>query len=94
MKSPGSGGVPPLISALGRKREKQEDLCEFETSLVYRASSRTGTKATERNPVSKTKTNKKMYEPMITAKIWMNHEDLLRKISQTQKENHGLVSVA
>ena len=29
------------------------DLCEFEASLVYRASSRTA-KATQRNPVSKT----------------------------------------
>ena len=38
----------PLIPALGRKR--QEDLCEFEVSLVYRVSSRTGSKATQRNP--------------------------------------------
>ena len=30
------------------------DLCEFEASLVYRASSRT-TKVTNRNPVSKNK---------------------------------------
>jgi hypothetical protein len=29
----------------------QEDLCEFEASLVYRASSRTA-RATQRNPVS------------------------------------------
>ena len=29
------------------------DLCEFEASLVFRASSRTGSKATKRNTVSK-----------------------------------------
>jgi hypothetical protein len=40
----------PLIPALGR--EKQEDLCEFEASLVYRASSRIA-RATQRNPASK-----------------------------------------
>ena len=38
------------MPALGRQR--QVDLCEFEASLVYRASSRT-IKATQRNPVSK-----------------------------------------
>jgi hypothetical protein len=32
----------------------QVDLCEFETSLLYRASSRTA-RATQRNPVSKQK---------------------------------------
>ena len=40
-----------MIPALGRQR--QADLCEFETSLVYRASSMTGSKATQRNSVSK-----------------------------------------
>ena len=50
----------PLIPALGRQR--QEDLREFETSLVYRASSRTGSKA-KRNPVSKNKTNKQKKKP-------------------------------
>jgi hypothetical protein len=49
----------PLVPALGRQR--QEDLCEFEASLVYRVSPRTA-RATQRNPVlgvrkaSKTKT--------------------------------------
>ena len=43
----------PLILALGRQR--QVDLWEFKASLVYRASSRTGTKVTQRNPVSKKK---------------------------------------
>ena len=40
-----------LIAAL--ERQRQEDVCEFEVSLVYRASSRTGSKATQRNLVSK-----------------------------------------
>ena len=31
------------------------DLCEFKVSLVYRASARTGSKATQRNPDSKKK---------------------------------------
>ena len=35
-----------LIPALGS--QKQVDLCEFEAGLGYRASSRTGTKATEK----------------------------------------------
>ena len=36
------------------------DFCEFEASLVYRVSSRTS-KATQRNPVSKTKQNKNVH---------------------------------
>ena len=44
-----------LIPALGRQR--LEDLCEFETSLAYRLSSRTGSKDTLRNPVLKTPKN-------------------------------------
>jgi hypothetical protein len=38
----------PLILALGIQR--QEDLCEFQASLVYRVNSRA---ATQRNPVLK-----------------------------------------
>ncbi|EGW10060.1 hypothetical protein I79_022579 [Cricetulus griseus] len=41
----------PLIPALGRQR--QADFCEFEASLVSRASARIGSKATQRNPVLK-----------------------------------------
>jgi hypothetical protein len=41
-----------LVPALGRQR--QEDLCEFEVSLVYRVSSRTA-KIKKREPVSKIK---------------------------------------
>ena len=36
----------PLIATLGRQR--QEDLCELEASLIYRASSRIGSKDTEK----------------------------------------------
>ena len=45
----------PLIPEL--QRQRQVDLCEFETSLVYRASSRIA-RATQKNPVSKTKPTK------------------------------------
>ena len=41
----------PLIPAFGRQR--QEDLCELETNLVYRVSFTTA-RATQRNPVPKT----------------------------------------
>jgi hypothetical protein len=39
----------PLV--MGLRRQRQADLCEFKTSLVYRASSRK-VGATQRNPVS------------------------------------------
>ena len=45
-----------LISAL--KRQRQADLCEFEVSLVYRASSRTASKAIEKPCLEKQKQNK------------------------------------
>jgi hypothetical protein len=44
-----------LIPAL--RRQKQADLCKFETSLIYKESSRTA-RATQRNPVSKQNKNK------------------------------------
>ena len=44
-------GHTPLITALGRQR--QTDLCKFETSLVYKANSRTARAVTQRNPVLK-----------------------------------------
>ena len=47
----------PSMSALGRQR--QMNLCEFKASLVSRASFRT-VRATQRNPVSKTKQTKKL----------------------------------
>ena len=37
----------PSILALKRQRQRQEDLCEFQTSLVYRVSTRTP-RATEK----------------------------------------------
>ena len=43
----------PLIPALWR--QKQADLCEFEASLVYRMSSRTGSKATKKPYLKKEK---------------------------------------
>ena len=53
----------PLAPALGRHR--QGDLCEFDASLIYRASYRTGSKATEKpclrkqNKTTTTTTKKK-----------------------------------
>jgi hypothetical protein len=46
----------PLIPALGRKRQMY--ICELKASVVYRASSWTA-KATQRNPIAKTKKTKK-----------------------------------
>ena len=40
-----------MIPAL--RKQRQEDLCEFEASLVYRVSSMTARAVTQRNPVSK-----------------------------------------
>ena len=44
----------PLVPALRRQRQRQEDLCEFEVNVIYRVSSRTA-RATQRNPVLKNK---------------------------------------
>lgn len=42
------------------RRQRQADVCEFEVNLVYKASSRSDSKATQKIPVlGKTKTNKK-----------------------------------
>ena len=46
----------PLILAL--RRQRQADLHEFESSLVYRASSRTAMTVTQRNLVFKRTKNK------------------------------------
>jgi hypothetical protein len=46
----------PLIAALGRQRQQ---ISEFKASLVYRVSSRT-TRATQRNPVLKSREGKEM----------------------------------
>jgi hypothetical protein len=50
----------PLILVLGR--QMQTDLCEFETSLVYRVSSRIA-RATQKNSVSKNKKTNKQKNP-------------------------------
>lgn len=55
----------PLIPA--HWKQMQADLCERETSLVYRAISRRPM-ATQRNPVSKTKTNQKIHLSKILKK--------------------------
>jgi hypothetical protein len=52
------------------QRQRQEDLCKFQASLVYRASSRAA-RATQRNPVSnKTKQTNKTQK---TRWAWGNH---------------------
>ena len=43
----------PLIPTL--RRQRQVDLCEFEASLFYKSSSRTGSKATEKLCLEKPK---------------------------------------
>jgi hypothetical protein len=47
----------PSIPALGRQR--QEDRCKFEASLVYKVSSRTARVTIQRNPVFERKKKKK-----------------------------------
>ena len=37
------------------ERQRQVDLCEFEASLVYKASSRTGRTVTQRSPITREK---------------------------------------
>jgi hypothetical protein len=48
-----------LIPAL--RRQRQEDLCEFEAGLVYIANSRTVSTVAWRNPVLKNKQANKNY---------------------------------
>ena len=47
----------PLIPALGR--QSQADLCEFEASLVYKVSSRTGSKSYTEKPCLVNNNNKR-----------------------------------
>ena len=51
----------PSIQEL--RKQRQEELCEFETSLVYRANFRTVSKATEKSCLKKTKTKQKANNP-------------------------------
>ena len=49
------------------RRQKQVDLCEFDSILVYKVSSRTVSAVTQRNPVSKNKqTNKQKILMVLT----------------------------
>ena len=57
----------PFVPSLGRQR--QADLCEFEASLVYKASSRTGPKAIEKPRLEKNKTSKQT-KVINTAEDW------------------------
>ena len=50
---PGDGGAGLLIPILSLRRQRQENLCGFKALVVYRTSSRIGSKATKRNHVSK-----------------------------------------
>ena len=47
----------PLIPVL--RRQRRADLCEFKVSLLYKVSSRSARAVTQRDLVSKNKTNKK-----------------------------------
>ena len=54
------GILPAVVYWVGQKfpqpahmLQRQADLCEFEASLVYKASSRTARAVTQRNPVLK-----------------------------------------
>ena len=49
-----------LIPAL--RRQRRADLCEFEASLAYKASSRTAGTVTQRNPVLKNQNKKERKE--------------------------------
>jgi hypothetical protein len=57
----------PLILALGKQR--QEDLCEFQASLVYRVSSRIA-RSTQRNPVSRNKQTNKQANSVIWSIVY------------------------
>ena len=49
----------PSIPAYRRQRQRQVELCEFEARLVYRVSSRTGAKTTEKLCLEKPKPKSK-----------------------------------
>ena len=59
----------PFIPAL--RRQRQADLCEFEATLVYRASSRTGSNATEKPCLENLKKKKKEKEKRKTKKSFL-----------------------
>ena len=63
------------------RRQRQVDLCEFEVSLVYKASSRTA-RATQRNPARKEerKEERKKEKMEISQLIRIEYRDLLGTI--------------
>jgi hypothetical protein len=73
----------PLIPALWKQR--QEDLCEFKTSLVYRVNSRTD-RATQRNPVSKRKRERK--ERVGEMAQWLRAPIVLPEVLSSIPRNH------
>ncbi|WP_211278151.1 hypothetical protein, partial [Oceanospirillum multiglobuliferum] len=54
-----------VVEAHALRRQKQVDLSEFEAILGYRVSSRTGSRATQRNPVSKNNKKEKRNIPVV-----------------------------
>ena len=67
--------VAPLIPA--RRRQRQVELSEFETSLVHRVISRTAGNVSQRNPALKNK----------------NKQTNKRKKIRREKENMGHISI-
>ena len=47
------------------ERQRQADLSEFETSLVYKAVSRSARTVTQRNPVLKNKNKKRAHTDLV-----------------------------
>ena len=74
----------PLIPALGK--ERQTDFCEFKASLVYRASSRTGSKATEKPCLQKQKEKQTNKTPNGT----QQELEGSHKVSPSTVEENGL----
>ena len=67
------------------------DIFEFKANLVYRASYRTGSKATQRNPVSKTKT-KQNKNTVLDLEGLLSGEEYVQLLYRTQVQfsaQHG-----
>lgn len=90
---PGSGSSQAFNPSRGRRvsnsqafnpRQRQEGLCELETCLVYRASSTIGSKAKQRTPVSRNKTNKNVSAISVLIKNVSRRDGSVVKRTQTQ----------
>ena len=68
-----------MIPAL--RKQRQADLCEFEVSLFYKASSRTGSKATEKHCFGKQNKTKKSKPKQINKKSIFHMEAVRAKMS-------------